>query len=52
AFAMLFFAMFSNNGPVNSILMSLGLTSQPIDFLGTVWGTRSLVGFMNFLMWF
>ena len=52
AFAMLFFTMFSTNGPVNSILMSIGLISHPVDFLGSVFGTRSLVGFMNFLMWF
>ena len=52
AFAMLFFTMFSTNGPINAILMSLGWTKEPIDFLGSVWGTRSLVGFMNFLMWF
>lgn len=52
AFAMLFFTMFSTNGPVNSILMSLGWIGQPIDFLGSVFGTRSLVGLMNFLMWF
>ena len=52
AFAMLFFTMFSTSGPVNGILMSLGITKQPIDFLGSVLGTRSLVGLMNFLMWF
>ena len=52
AFAMLFFAMFSTNGPINSILTSLGWISEPIDFLGSVFGTRSLVGLMNFLMWF
>ena len=52
AFAMLFFTMFSTNGPVNSILMSMGLLKKPIDFLGSVLGTRSLVGLMNFLMWF
>ena len=52
AFAMLFFAMFSTNGPIHSILMSLGWISEPIDFLGSVIGTRSLVGLMNFLMWF
>ena len=51
-FAMLFFTMFSTNGPVNSILISLGMIKQPIDFLGSVTGTRSLVGLMNFLMWF
>ena len=44
--------MFSNNGPINSILMSVGWIHQPIDFLGSVLGTRSLVGLMNFLMWF
>ena len=52
AFAMLFFTMFSTNGPINSILMSLGWIKSPIDFMGSVLGTRSLVGFMNFLMWF
>ncbi len=52
AFAMLFFTMFSTNGPVNSILISLGMIKQPVDFLGSVTGTRSLVGLMNFLMWF
>ena len=52
AFAMLFFALFSTNGPINSILMSLGVIQERIDFMGSVWGTRSLVGFMNFLMWF
>ena len=52
AFALLFFTMFSTNGPINSILMSLGWVEKPIDFMGSVIGTRSLVGFMNFLMWF
>lgn len=52
AFAMLFFTMFSTNGSINSILQSLGWIRQPIDFLGSVFGTRSLVGLMNFLMWF
>ncbi len=52
AFALLFFTMFSTNGPVNSILTSIGLIKEPIDFMGSVWGTRSLIGLMNFLMWF
>lgn len=52
AFAMLFFTMFSTNGPVNGILNSIGLIKEPIDFLGSVFGTRALVGLMNFLMWF
>lgn len=52
AFAMLFFALFSTSGPINSILMDLGITDHAIDFLGSVWGTRGLIGLMNFLMWF
>ena len=52
AFAMLFFTMFSNSGPVNSILMDMGFAKKPIDFMGTVGGTRALVGLMHFLMWF
>ena len=52
AFAMLFFALFSDNGPVNSTLISMGIIKAPIRYLSTVWGTRGLVGLMNFLMWF
>ena len=52
AFAMLFFTLFSDGGPVNSILMQMGLFSQPYKFMSNIWSTRSLVAFMNFLMWF
>lgn len=52
AFSMLFFTIFSLKGPVNSILMSTGAISQAIDFMKTAFGVRSLVGVMNFLMWF
>ena len=52
AFAMLFFTLFSNSGPVNSILMQAGIISEPYKFLSNVWSARSLVAFMNFLMWF
>ncbi|MCI1965415.1 MAG: sugar ABC transporter permease [Oscillospiraceae bacterium] len=52
AFAMLFFALFSDSGPINSALVSLHITAEPIRFLANVWGTRSLVALMNFLMWF
>ena len=52
AFAMLFFALFSDNGPVNSFLVSSGILSEPFRFLSRVWGTRGLVALMNFLMWF
>ena len=39
AFALLFFTMFSTNGPINSILMSIGILKKPVDFLGSVIGT-------------
>lgn len=52
AFAMLFFALFSDYGPVNSILQSMGFLDSPFRFLSSVWGTRGLIALMNFLMWF
>ncbi len=52
AFAMLFFTLFSDGGPINSILMQLGIFDEPYKFLSNVWSTRTLVAFMNFLMWF
>ena len=52
AIAMLFFTLFSNNGPVNMILMNMGLTQEPIHFISNTWGARGLIAFMNFLMWF
>ena len=50
AFAMLFFALFADQGPVNNMIQALG--GEPIRFLSNIWGTRSLVALMNFLMWF
>ena len=47
AFAMLFFALFSDAGPVNSILVNSGLVSERIRFLSTVGGARGLVALMN-----
>lgn len=52
AFAMLFFALFSDNGPVNSFLVSAGILKEPFRFLSSIAGTRGLVALMNFLMWF
>lgn len=52
AFAMLFFALFSNAGPVNSILLRMGVIGEAIRFMESTLGARTLVGLMNFLMWF
>lgn len=52
AFSMLFFTLFSDGGPINSILIQLGVLEEPFKFLSHVWSTRTLVALMNFLMWF
>ncbi len=52
AFAMLFFTLFSDGGPINSMLMQMGILSTPYKFLSNIWSARTLVAFMNFIMWF
>ncbi len=52
AFAMLFFTLFSDAGPINSMLIQLGVLEEPLHFLSNKWSTRTLVAFMNFIMWF
>ena len=52
AFAMLFFTLFSDGGPINSMLISAGLIEEPYKFMSNVWSTRTLVASMNLLMWF
>lgn len=51
-FSMLFFALFSQIGPVNQMLISSGLINEAINFLGIKVTVRALIGVMNFLMWF
>lgn len=52
AFSMLFFALFSDIGPINGILQSLGIVEEPIRFMSDVWWTRVLIALIGFLMWF
>ena len=52
AFAMLFFALFADTGPVNSLLTGSGILKESYQFLSHKWSARGLVAFMNFLMWF
>lgn len=54
AFAMLFFTLFSDAGPINSLLMNLHLIDEgvPIRFLSYTSWTRVLVALMNFIMWY
>ncbi|MFA6690953.1 MAG: sugar ABC transporter permease [Saccharofermentanales bacterium] len=50
AFSMLFFALFSDVGPVNNIIVSLGF--ERFSFMESVGGNRGLIVLMNFLLWF
>ena len=52
AFAMLFFTLFADSGPVNSILVGVGIFKTPFKFMSNIWSVRGLVALMNFLMWF
>ena len=52
AFSLLFFTLFADSGPINSILISMGIISGPFKFMSHVWSVRGLVAFMNFIMWF
>ena len=50
AFSMLFWALFSDIGPVNNILNSMGL--ETFRFFAHTESTRGIVAFINTLMWF
>lgn len=52
AFAMLFFTLFSDGGPINSLLMQIGLIDTPYKFLSNTGSARGLIALMNCLMWF
>jgi len=52
SFAMLFFTLFADTGPINTTMVNMGLIDQPYKFLEHAAGSRGLVSFMNFLMWF
>ena len=49
---MLFFTLFSDGGPINSILMQIGIISEPYKFLANTGSARGLIALMNCLMWF
>lgn len=52
AFSMLFFTLFSDNGPVNSLLKNMGVLNEAYSFFSHTGSARCLVGALNFLMWF
>lgn len=52
AFAMLFFTLFAETGPINAALVSAGILSEPYDFMLHVGSSRGLIALINCLMWF
>ena len=52
AFSMLFFTLFSDGGPINSLLMQIGFISEPYKSLSHAGSARGLIAMMNCLMWF
>lgn len=52
AFAMLFFVIFADGGPVNSILLNMNMINEPVRFLVKTGTVRGLIAFMNCLMWY
>ena len=52
AFAMLFFTLFADGGPINAMLIHAGILKQAYSFFSHKWSARTLVALLNFLMWF
>ena len=52
AFSMLFYTLFSTVGPVNQVLVQMGVANEPIDFFSIKITVRGLICLMNFLLWF
>lgn len=52
AFAMLFFTLFADGGPINAMLMQSGILKQAYSFFSHARSARTLVAVLNFLMWF
>ena len=52
AFAMLFFTLFADGGPINAMLVHAGILKQAYSFFIHKWSARTLVALLNFLMWF
>ena len=52
AFAMLFFTLFADGGPINAMLVHSGILKQAYSFFSHKWSARTLVALLNFLMWF
>ena len=52
AFAMLFFTLFADGGPINAMLVHARILKHAYAFFSHKWSARTLVALLNFLMWF
>ena len=52
AFSMLFYTLFSNGGPIQTLLEQWGVIDQTFDFFAQRVTVRGMIALMNFLMWF
>ena len=52
AFSMLVFSLFSNVGPINKMLVASGILDKPYEFFAFKISVRTIIAFMNFIMWF
>ena len=52
AFAMLFVTLFADSGPINSLLIQVGVFKEAFQFMSHAGSVRGLVATMNCLMWF
>lgn len=51
--SVLFYSLFNDpNGPVNQLLVHLGILDQPFRFFKDKWATRGIISFINFWMWY
>ena len=52
AMGMLFFTLFSQSGPINSLYKSITGSTEPFMFFDHIWSQRGIIALINFLMWF
>ena len=52
AMGMLFYTMFAQNGPINSIYTTITHADSPYMFFDHVWSQRSVIAIINFMMWY
>lgn len=51
--SVLFYKLFDfPNGPINQLMVNLGIFEEPFRFFSTKWATRGIISFINFWMWY